>query len=173
MDPELIETALAHSADTNYLVRLSMNTGYQIMSLLTPPVYTAFVLARRGRSAWSLNRTLRATWVGGLGGAATFGGISYLRYANSSFEATRTRRIESAYDTSRVRREDHSTIGALLMAVLTPALLWKRANPVNLILGGAGLGGGVGVLTHYTRSLTGDIPPRIELKARETPEPKA
>lgn len=78
------------------------------------------------------------------------------------------------------------------MAVLTPALLWKRANPVNceyrvskqqllrkyswdqsVILGGAGLGGGIGVLTHYTRSLTGDIPPRIELKAREPPEPKA
>lgn len=69
MDPDLVETALAHSADTNYLVRQSMNTGYQILSLLTPPIYTALVLARRGRAAWSLNRTLRATWVGGIGGA--------------------------------------------------------------------------------------------------------
>lgn len=169
MDSDLVETALAHSADTNYLVRLSMNTGYQIFSLLTPPIYTAFVLARKGRASWSLNRTLRATWVVGIGGAATFGGVSYLRYANSSFETTRTRRIEAAYDTSRVRREDHSTIGAVLMAVLTPALLWKRANPVNLILGGAGLGSGLGVLTHYTRSLTGDVPPRIDLKAHGHP----
>lgn len=33
--------------------------------------------------------------------------------------------------TSVMRRNDHSTIGAILAAVLTPAILWKRANVVN------------------------------------------
>lgn len=57
-----------HDADTNFLVRQSMSTGYQVFSILTPPLYTIFVLMRRGRGAWSLNRFLRATWVGGLTG---------------------------------------------------------------------------------------------------------
>jgi hypothetical protein len=57
------------SADVEYLVRRKMTKGYQLFSLLTPPLYTAFVLARRGRSQFSMNRFLRATWVGGVAGA--------------------------------------------------------------------------------------------------------
>ena len=60
--------SLAH-ADTEYLVRQAMNTGYQWSSLIAPPAYVAFVLARRGRAELSVNRILRATWIGGLGGA--------------------------------------------------------------------------------------------------------
>lgn len=58
-----------HDADTNFLVYQSMKTGYQVFSILTPSIYTAFILLKRGRGAWSLNRFLRATWVGGLAGA--------------------------------------------------------------------------------------------------------
>jgi hypothetical protein len=58
----------SRTGDTEYLVRKAMNTGYQFASLLTPPVYTALILARRGRSALSVNRLLRATWLGGVGG---------------------------------------------------------------------------------------------------------
>lgn len=57
------------SADVEYLVRRSMTKGYQLFSLLTPPIYTAFVLTRRGRSHFTLNRLLRATWLGGAAGA--------------------------------------------------------------------------------------------------------
>ena len=57
--------------DTEYLVRQAMTTGYQWSSLLVPPIYIAYVLARRGRAALSNNRVLRATWVGGLGGKST------------------------------------------------------------------------------------------------------
>lgn len=59
------------SADVEYLVRRSMTKGYQLFSLLTPPVYTAFILARRGRSSFSINRLLRATWLGGAAGELT------------------------------------------------------------------------------------------------------
>ena len=55
----------AHAADVEFLVRRSMTKGYQLFSLLTPPVYVAFVLARKGRTQFSINRFLRATWVGG------------------------------------------------------------------------------------------------------------
>jgi len=58
--------------DREYLVRHAMTTGYQWSSLLVPPVYIAYVLARRGRVAFSINRILRATWVGGLGGKSGY-----------------------------------------------------------------------------------------------------
>jgi len=59
-----------HAADTEYLVRRSMTKSYQLFSLLSPPVYAAFVLTRRGSGSLSLNRLLRATWMGGAIGAA-------------------------------------------------------------------------------------------------------
>ena len=55
----------AHAADVEVLVRRSMTKGYELFSLLTPPAYIAFVLARKGRGHLSVNRFLRATWVGG------------------------------------------------------------------------------------------------------------
>lgn len=33
--------------------------------------------------------------------------------------------------TRRIRADDYATIGAILAAVLVPAILWKRAHPVN------------------------------------------
>ena len=72
------------------------------------------------------------------------------------------------WQTNLLRRNDHSTIGGIIGAVIMPAILWKRASIVNcrlqkqlsqfsysffqVILGGAGLGSGIGLLTHYSRS---------------------
>lgn len=55
----------AYAADIEFFVRRGMTKGYQVMSLVTPPLYTVFILTRRGRGAWHLSRFLRATWVGG------------------------------------------------------------------------------------------------------------
>ena len=33
--------------------------------------------------------------------------------------------------TASIRADDHSTIGGILFAVITPALFWKRANSIN------------------------------------------
>ena len=62
------EIAQAHTADTEYFVRRGMTKGYQIASLVTPPIYAAFVLSRYGRSHLTVNRILRSTWVGGATG---------------------------------------------------------------------------------------------------------
>ncbi|KAG6379247.1 hypothetical protein JVT61DRAFT_11696 [Boletus reticuloceps] len=152
----------SHAADVEFLVRRSMTKGYQLFSLLTPPAYVAFVLARKGRAQFSINRFLRATWVGGAtsSGCAAGGGFEYVRSAYSSEITVRNRHIRSAYDTAPLRKDDHSTIGALLFAVLTPALFWSRASTINC---GAGIGSSVGVLTHYGRTLTGDSPPPVEV----------
>lgn len=105
-----------HAADTEYLVRQSMNAGYQWASALVPPAYIAYIITRRGRGDLSLNRVLRATWIGGLAGrfqdlierrdlgvivyagAAATGGIAYLRYAYSSEQSVRAKRVETAYN---------------------------------------------------------------------------
>ncbi|EGN96166.1 hypothetical protein SERLA73DRAFT_76156 [Serpula lacrymans var. lacrymans S7.3] len=153
----------AHAADTEVLIRRSMTKGYELFSLLTPPIYTAFILARKGRGHFTINRLLRATWLGGAVGCAGGGALEYARSINSNEVTVRSRRMRHAYDTSSLRADDHSTVGAILFAVLTPAIFWKRANIANLILGGAGFGSAAGFLTHYGRTFTGDPAPRVEV----------
>ncbi|KAI0078995.1 hypothetical protein K474DRAFT_1592847 [Panus rudis PR-1116 ss-1] len=154
----------AHAADTELFVRRGMTKGYQIASLVAPPIYAAFVLSRYGRGHLTVNRILRATWVGGtvvfMSGLAGGGAFEYVRSAYSNPDHLRARRIRVAYDTASIRADDHSTIGSILCAVLVPAIFWKRASVANLVLGGAGIGAGVGLVAHYVRSLSGDPPPK-------------
>ncbi|KAF9653889.1 hypothetical protein BDM02DRAFT_3152838 [Thelephora ganbajun] len=149
----------AHAADIEFFVRRGMTKGYQAMSLVIPPLYTVFILTRRGRGAWHLSRFLRATWIGGVVGLGAGGGFEYIRTAHSDEAAARDRRIRASYDTASIRADDHATIGTILFAMLTPAFFWKQANVANLILGGSGLGSGAGLCYHWVRSLTGDNPP--------------
>ncbi|KAF9257780.1 hypothetical protein L218DRAFT_935421 [Marasmius fiardii PR-910] len=149
--------------DTEYLVRKASNTGYRALSLLTPPLYTAYILARRGRPAFSVNGLLRSTWIAGVGGAIGGASTGYARYAYTGPETVQVKRLQTAYDTNRIRAEDHSTIGGILFSVITPAVLWKRAKLYNLILGGLGVGSAVGTLTHHFRTITGDPPTPVQL----------
>ena len=64
----IFDPTQAHAADTEYFVRRGMTKGYQILSLLTPPLYAAFAISRYGRSHINVNRLLRATWLGGSAG---------------------------------------------------------------------------------------------------------
>jgi len=107
-----------------------------------------------------VNRLLRATWLGGAAGIVGGGAIEYIRSSNSSLETLRSRRIRALYDTASLRADDHATIGALLCAVLTPSIFWKRARTVHLIFGGAGLGTAAGYFTHIARTASGDVPPK-------------
>ncbi|KZP23684.1 hypothetical protein FIBSPDRAFT_858276 [Athelia psychrophila] len=151
------------SADVEYMVRRGMTKGYQLLSVLTPPLYTALFLTRRGRAHFSINRLLRATWLGGAAGCAGGGVYEYARSSMSTETTIRARRMNAAYNTSSLRADDHATIGAVLFAVLNPALFWSRARVAHLVLGGAGLGTGLGLLTHYARGLGGDAAPRVDM----------
>ncbi|RPD65883.1 hypothetical protein L226DRAFT_608823 [Lentinus tigrinus ALCF2SS1-7] len=156
-------TPQAHNADVEFFVRRGMTKGYQLLSLLTPPVYAVFAATRYGRSHLSVNRILRATWMGGSFGIVGGGAFEYARSAYSNPEKVRLRRFKAAYDTSSIRADDHSTIGGILFAVITPALFWKRANSINLILGGAGIGSAVGLIAHHARTITGDPAPKVQV----------
>ncbi|KAF9459373.1 hypothetical protein BDZ94DRAFT_1171866 [Collybia nuda] len=138
-----------HTTDTQYLVRDAMTTGYQLSSFLVPPLYTAFIVFKRGRPSFSLNRLLRATWMGGLVGTVGSGGLSYALYAHSTKESLRARKNQAAYNINRIKADDHALIGTVLMSVLTPAVLWNRAHIINLVLGGAGFGSNIGLLIFY------------------------
>jgi len=105
--------------------------------------------------------------MGGVAGGALGGGAAYARYKYSNADFVHQRRLEVTYDVNHNRAQDHSTIGAVIMAMLTPAIFWNRANIANLILGGAGLGGGIGTLAHYTRALTGDPPQQVTVVVEE------
>ena len=111
------EQALARFADTEYLVRRSVTKGYQLFSILTPPLYAGFSIFRKGRGHLTVNRLLRATWLGGMAGRlykylvsiclshihsgiASGGAFEYVRSSNSSSETLRSRRIHAAYDVS-------------------------------------------------------------------------
>ncbi|KIP04778.1 hypothetical protein PHLGIDRAFT_180012 [Phlebiopsis gigantea 11061_1 CR5-6] len=159
----LFDPTVAHAADTEFFVRRGMTKGYELLSLLAPPAYAAFAITRYGRSHVSLNRLLRATWVGGGVGVAGGGAFEYVRSAYSSPDNVRNRRLVVTYDTASIRADDHSTIGGILFAVLTPAVFWKHAGKINLILGGAGVGSAVGFVVHHSRSLFGDPPPSAQI----------
>ncbi|KAG2158097.1 uncharacterized protein EDB93DRAFT_1077933 [Suillus bovinus] len=152
-----------HAADMEFLVRRGMTKGYEVFSLLTPPAYVAFVLMRKGKGHFTVNRFLRTTWVGGAVGCAAGGTLEYIRSSRASEATVRDRRLQHAYDTASLRADDHSTIGAILFAVLTPAIFWKRASTMNLVVGGAGIGSAIGLLTHYGRTVTGDIAPETQI----------
>ncbi|KAH9998120.1 hypothetical protein BJV74DRAFT_237800 [Russula compacta] len=159
MSSENIDSEYARLADTDYLVRRSMTKSYQLFSILAPPLYTGFSLFRKGRGYLTINRILRATWLGGAGGIACGGAFEYLRSTNSSSETLHSRRIRAAIDRASHRADDHATVGALLCAVLTPAIFWRRGSTIHLVFGGAGLGTAAGYFTHIARSASGDVPP--------------
>jgi hypothetical protein len=68
MSSENIDLENARTADTQYLVRRSMTKGYQLFSILTPPIYIGFNLFRKRSSHITVNRLLRATWLSGVAG---------------------------------------------------------------------------------------------------------
>ncbi|KAF9470243.1 hypothetical protein BDN70DRAFT_889199 [Pholiota conissans] len=68
------------AADVEYLVRQTMYTGYQWSSLIAPPAYIVYIIARKGRGDLSINKILRATWIGGFSGAAISGGGAYMGF---------------------------------------------------------------------------------------------
>ena len=67
-DPAQAQMEQARAADTEYLTRRSMTKGYELFSFLTPPLYTAYVLLRKPKGHFNVNRLLRATWFGGATG---------------------------------------------------------------------------------------------------------
>ncbi|KZV94042.1 hypothetical protein EXIGLDRAFT_737493 [Exidia glandulosa HHB12029] len=148
-----IELTLPRDFDDG--VRHAASLGWQIASIAAPPAYIAFVLARRGRSALSLNSVFRASWIGGVAGTGVGALAGYTRLKATDATRIHEQAMLRRYDASKVRRDDFSMVGAALGAVLAPALFWNYARAWNMVLGGAGLGCATGVLVHLGKGTTG------------------
>ena len=94
----LFDAEKTHAADTEYFVRRGMTKGYQILSLLAPPVYAAFAISKYGRGHITVNRFLRATWVGGSAGVVGGGAFEYARSQWTDAEKLRNRRLVATYN---------------------------------------------------------------------------
>jgi hypothetical protein len=164
------EQVLARLADTEYLVRRSLTKGYQLFSILTPPIYAGVSIFRKGRAHLTVNRLLRATWLGGAAGRCYETSIvphiphifiqvspvvALLSMSGPRIQVQRPfglagSALHTTYShcylvpshdpdalyilflqTDALRADDHATIGALLFAVLTPAIFWKRAAAIH------------------------------------------
>lgn len=91
----------------------------------------------------------RYNWVvpilgAGIGAAAGWGESIQLTAPVLAFRVAGVRASEE-----RMRRDDFHLIGSVVGALTLPALFLRRVGLLNGLLGGAGLGGAVGVLTFY------------------------
>jgi len=87
-------------------------------------------------------------WVGNVVVAGAGAAGEYALEGGKGAKEVSERAWAAQHDANRVRASDYSAIGMLLGSLLTPAVLWKRAPRVHLILGGAVLGEGVGWGVH-------------------------
>lgn len=81
---------------------MPLYAGYQTFSLIAPLAYTGYAIARR--RPWTLNHTLRATWLGGLAGAAAGGGAGWAWASTAKPEKVHMTRTKMAYDVSPLPR---------------------------------------------------------------------
>jgi hypothetical protein len=107
----------AHAADSEYIVRQystrgkslcatyniqpnirQYNTGYQTLSFVAPIAYTGYALVRR--RPWSIQQTLRATWLGGIGGAVAGAGTGWAWATSSNPGKVHQARVKMSYDVS-------------------------------------------------------------------------
>ena len=77
---------------------LTASIGYQLASLVAFPAYVAFTLFRK--RGFNLNRTLRATWLAGVGGAGAGAGYGWYESTKGD-NYLRERHIALIYDVSR------------------------------------------------------------------------
>ncbi|KAG8790883.1 hypothetical protein FRC16_000683 [Serendipita sp. 398] len=159
------------SSDYNYLVHKWVARGWQNGCVLGVPVLMVISSFRKRKpvtevvkstkSSWwrlskstqtgevrsktLLEKTLRYTWQGGLGGAAIGGGLGAARYYGMDKRELRKKRIELQFAEKNLRRDGLATIGGVLTSVLITALFWNKAPLVDLILGGSGIGTITGV----------------------------
>jgi hypothetical protein len=71
----------------------------------------------------------------------------------------------------QVRVDDYSKVGALLGALITTTIFYKRARLINNLAGGAALGIGGGVLTHMFQLFKDGGSAAVEAEVKSLPDP--
>ncbi|SPO30063.1 uncharacterized protein UTRI_05902 [Ustilago trichophora] len=136
--------------DTAYYIGRYTISGLQIGCLLATPLY--FLQTIRGRG-FTIRGLARYNWliptIGASGGSiAGYAAASQLDHSSLAAKTSGLR-----LDAQRVRQDDLHLIGSVLGALVLPAIFLKRVGLINGLLGGAGLGGSVGLITHHVQRL--------------------
>ena len=147
--------------DSAYYVGRYTVQGLQYGCLLATPLY--LLQAARGRG-FSLRGLARYNWLipvtgAGAGSIAGYAAASQLDHPSLAAHTSGLR-----LDAQRVRQDDLHLIGSVLGALVLPAIFLRRTGLVNGLLGGAGLGGAAGLITHQVQRLGSGADPVAEVK---------
>lgn len=149
--------------DSAYYVGRYTVQGLQYGCLLATPLY--LLQAARGRG-FSLRGLARYNWIVPVAGAGagSIGGYAAASQLDHPSLAARTSGLR--LDAQRVRQDDLHLIGSVLGALVLPAIFLRRTGLVNGLLGGAGLGGAAGLITHQVQKLSKSSDPVAEVQKK-------
>ncbi|KAI3628942.1 hypothetical protein CBS9595_000014 [Malassezia furfur] len=137
-------TSVHNQEDQSYLIAFRSLLGAQVASVAATPTYFVHAIRKgsfRLRGLARIAVPLIGAVIGGAGGWIEGSQLS---------PAVLARRVsDSRLDVARARRDDYQLIGSVVGALTLPALFLRRVGLVTGMLGGAGLGSAVGVLTFY------------------------
>ncbi|CAD6888281.1 unnamed protein product [Tilletia controversa] len=119
--------------------------GTQAGCLAATPLY--FLNSVRG-GGFSLRGLARYNWLGPLAGGLVGGAAGLVQASQSDGASITSKSLSLRADADRVRRDDIHLIGGVLGALIVPAIFLKRVGLINGALGGIGLGGAAGLITH-------------------------
>ncbi|KAI3623097.1 hypothetical protein CBS14141_003880 [Malassezia furfur] len=157
-------TSVHNQEDQSYLIAFRSLLGAQVASVAATPTYLVHAL-RKGssRDSHSIAVPLIGAVLGGAGGWVEGSQLS---------PAVLARRVsDSRLDVVRARRDDYQLIGSVVGALTLPALFLRRVGLITGMLGGAGLGSAVGVLTFYGKGYLHDNEPVLPVSG-EKPIPE-
>lgn len=137
------------TARLNDLTRL----GAQIAAVAATPVYLLQAIRTR---RFTMHGMARYNWVLPILGAGIGAGTGWMESVQISAPLLAYRASAVRADSERMRRDDFHLIGSVVGALTLPALFLRRVGLINGLLGGAGLGGAIGVLTFYGKLYSED-----------------
>ncbi|KAN0062807.1 hypothetical protein ACQY0O_004627 [Thecaphora frezii] len=123
--------------------------GLQYGCILATPLYALQSLRRR---QFNLRGLMRYNWVTPLVGASAGSALGYIQSSSLDGSRISAQTQKLRLDANRVRSDDLHLIGSVLGALLLPAIFLRRVGLINGLLGGAGLGGAIGLATHKVQS---------------------
>ncbi|KAK0524231.1 hypothetical protein OC834_005610 [Tilletia horrida] len=126
--------------------------GTQAGCLAATPVYALQSIRKGG---FSLRGLARYNWIVPLAGGAVGGAAGIVTATQSDSASITSKSLSLRADADRVRRDDLHLIGGVLGALIVPAIFLRRVGLINGALGGLGLGGAAGLITHTFKKYGG------------------
>lgn len=128
-----------------------MTLGTQVASVAATPLYLINSI-RKG--SFRLRGLARYNWVVPALGCALGAAGGWTESLQTSAPSLAFRVANVRADAERMRRDDYQLIGAVVGGLTLPAIFLRRVGLVNGLLGGAGLGSAVGVLSLIGKEYT-------------------